>query len=40
MKSIPALIAFLVVYYTVWFLSVPFILFRSFVSAMSGDDDN
>jgi len=39
MKTLPALIAFFVVYYTLWLLSLPLSLLRQFITAIAGDDE-
>jgi hypothetical protein len=38
MKAIPAVMIFLVVYYTLWFLVMPVRVFRQFLIALTGDE--
>jgi hypothetical protein len=39
MKTLPALIAFFMVYYALWLLSLPFTILRKFVEAAAGDEE-
>jgi hypothetical protein len=39
MKTIPALIAFMLVYYTLWVLSLPIKIMTRFMSAVAGDEE-
>ena len=39
MKTIPALIAFIVVYYALWVPSLPLTFMKRFMNAVAGEDE-
>gem|GEM_PF-6099339 len=39
MKAFPAFIVFLLVYYTLWLISLPVLLLRMFLNRLSGHDE-
>jgi len=39
MKTIPAIIAFMVVYYALWVLSLPLTIMKRFMNAVAGEDE-
>ncbi len=39
MKTLPALIAFFMVYYALWLLSLPLVILRNLVRAAAGDEE-
>ncbi len=39
MKTLPALVAFFIVYYFLWFLSLPIAMLKNFLNAVSGHLD-
>ena len=39
MKTLPALIAFFMVYYALWLLSLPLTLTKHFLDALAGEEE-
>ena len=39
MKTIPAIIAFMLVYYALWMLSLPLTIMKRFMNAVAGEDE-